>query len=96
MEKSRRGTGACWVWQCHPSAIIHQPSPQSTPNLRSEAVQAHARVMAREEVTQLDALVAVMLIDTSMEDSALMQCNPMLHSLEDDPQMVYLRGQLSS
>jgi hypothetical protein len=61
-----------------------------------EDLQAHARVMAREEVLLLDALVAVMLIDTSMEDSALLQCNPMLHSLDDDPEMGFLQEQLSS
>ncbi len=57
-------------------------------------VQAHARVMAREVVQRLDALVAVMLIDTSMEGTAVMQCNPMLHSLEQDPSMKFLEGEL--
>ena len=59
-------------------------------------MQAHARLMAREEVRRLDALVAVMLIDASMEGTALMQCNPMLHCLEDDPTMEFLAGQLSN
>ncbi len=34
--------------------------------------------MARTEVLREDSLVAIMLIDASMVDSSLVQCNPML------------------
>ena len=34
--------------------------------------------MARAEVVREDSLVAIMLIDASMVDSGLIQCNPML------------------
>lgn len=41
-------------------------------------MQAHARLLASEQVTQQDALVAVMLVDASMGEAALCGGDPML------------------
>lgn len=48
--------------------------------------QAHARLMARQEVSQQDSLIAIMLIDASMVDSGLLHCNPMLDTSTEDPE----------
>lgn len=40
--------------------------------------QAHARLVARAEVTQQDAVVAIMLVDASMGEAAVLHVNPML------------------
>lgn len=42
--------------------------------------------MARAEVVQEDALVAIMLIDASMVDSSLVQCNAMLDTRNGRPE----------
>lgn len=61
-------------------------------------LQAHARLMARAEVIREDSLVAIMLIDASMVESSLIQCNPMLDARTGSPEEEFTRSieQLSS
>lgn len=49
-------------------------------------MQAHARLMAREEVLEPDSLVAIMLIDASMVESGLLHCNPLLDLSSGNPE----------
>ena len=54
-------------------------------------MQAHARLMAKGEVTKEDAVVAVSLVDASMIDSTLLGSSNMLHlPFPEDPEADYL------
>ncbi|KAJ1913754.1 DNA helicase mcm9 [Mycoemilia scoparia] len=49
--------------------------------------QAHARLMARDKVTVMDAVVSVMLVDASMQGSTLIGPADILHTtFPDDPE----------
>ncbi|KAF4532670.1 hypothetical protein B566_EDAN002905 [Ephemera danica] len=52
--------------------------------------QAHARLMYREEATRMDAVVAVSLVEASMQSSALLQGVNIYHTaFPDDPMFSY-------
>lgn len=55
--------------------------------------QAHARLLAQQEVRQADAVVAVLLMDASMGDAALLSANPMLCASADDAEADFERLQ---
>jgi DNA helicase MCM9 len=52
--------------------------------------QAHARLMFREEVTELDAIMAVLTVDNSMHTSTLLDVSSVLHSnFPEEPDVLY-------
>ena len=56
----------------------------------SSLAQGHARLMFREEVTVLDALVVVTLMESSMLSAALISADNALHSsFPHDPMSEY-------
>lgn len=48
--------------------------------------QAHSRLLARTEVTKQDAVAAVMLVDASMADAALLQFDTLQDQGSEDPE----------
>ena len=55
--------------------------------------EAHARFMAHEEVTVLDAVAVILLLDTSMDSngSLVAASNPLHSSFPENPTQEYLR-----
>ncbi|KAJ1929084.1 DNA helicase mcm9 [Tieghemiomyces parasiticus] len=54
--------------------------------------QAHARLMARHHVNIQDAVIVILLMETSMQNSSLLEDTTVLHStFPDDPEAAYLR-----
>ena len=55
--------------------------------------EAHARFMAHEEVTVLDAVAVILLLDTSMDSngSLVAATNPLHSSFPENPTQEYLR-----
>ena len=55
--------------------------------------EAHARFMAHEEVTVLDAVTVILLLDTSMDSngSLVAATNPLHTSFPENPTKEYLR-----
>ena len=57
----------------------------------SPLLQAHARLLAQDEVRETDAVVAVMLVDASMGEAALLSANPMLNASTEDAEVEFQR-----
>lgn len=55
--------------------------------------QAHARLMFRNEVTRLDAITAILCIESSMTTSAIVDCigNALHSNFTDNPDQEYAR-----
>ncbi|ESW20389.1 hypothetical protein PHAVU_006G204900 [Phaseolus vulgaris] len=58
--------------------------------------QAHARLMFRNEVTQLDAITAILCIESSMTTSAIVDCigNALHSNFTDNPDQEYAKQEI--
>jgi len=88
----RDASGFCAIFACCTSAAVVASGrlPDAAHICAGWMLQAHARLCARSSVTVQDAVMAVLILDSSMTGSSLMGWSNALHThFPDDPDAEY-------